>query len=196
MAVLCSDGFHGEKFAEVNIKIEVVRKAEINVTCSHVVTMCTEVITFDIINIQYLYNAIFRRNNIKKIVIVIHQSYLCMKIPTADGVLSIFRSQEEARRCEDNTSKTSKNVYAIEDNQEEFEGMTVTKALVASEGMKLAEHTKKVPLCEDIADCTVIIGKSLEQAEEERLIQFLKNKQDVFAWSMSDLKRSTYSMST
>jgi hypothetical protein len=33
----------------------------------------------------------------------------------------------------------------------------------------------------------VIIGKSLEQAEEERLIQFLQNNQDVSAWSSGDL---------
>jgi oligoendopeptidase F len=34
----------------------------------------------------------------------------------------------------------------------------------------------------------VIIGKGLEQAEEEQLIQFLNNNQDVFAWSSTSLK--------
>ena len=34
----------------------------------------------------------------------------------------------------------------------------------------------------------VIIGKGLEEAEEARLIQFLYNNQDVFAWSSSDLR--------
>ena len=34
----------------------------------------------------------------------------------------------------------------------------------------------------------VIIGKGLEEAEEARLIQFLRNNQDVFAWSSSDLR--------
>ena len=43
------------------------------------------------------------------------------------------------------------------------------------------EHTKKVPLCEDVPDRMVIIGKGLEEAEEARLIQFLCNNQDVFA---------------
>src|SRR6185503_919256 len=33
----------------------------------------------------------------------------------------------------------------------------------------------------------VIIGKELEEHEEARLIQFLRNNQDVFAWSSSDL---------
>ena len=34
----------------------------------------------------------------------------------------------------------------------------------------------------------VIIGKELEEANEARLIQFLRNDQDVFAWSSSDLR--------
>ena len=50
------------------------------------------------------------------------------------------------------------------------------------------EHTKKVPLCEDFPDRTVTIGKGLEEAEEARLIQFLRNNQVVFAWSSSDLR--------
>ena len=43
-------------------------------------------------------------------------------------------------------------------------------------------------MCEDVPDRMVIIGKGLEEAEEARLIQFLRNNQDVFAWSSSDLR--------
>jgi hypothetical protein len=34
----------------------------------------------------------------------------------------------------------------------------------------------------------VIVGKVLEEAEEARMIQFLRNNKDVFAWSLADLK--------
>ena len=57
-----------------------------------------------------------------------------------------------------------------------------------AEGIMPSEHTKKVPLCEDVPDRTVTIGKGLDEAEEARLIQFLRNNQDVFAWSSSDLR--------
>jgi hypothetical protein len=43
-------------------------------------------------------------------------------------------------------------------------------------------------LCDDVPDRTAIISKGFEQAEEEWLIQFLRNNQDVFAWSSADLK--------
>ena len=57
-----------------------------------------------------------------------------------------------------------------------------------TEGVLPAEHTKKVPLCEDVPDRKVTIGKGLEKIEDARLIQFLQNNQDVFAWSSSDLR--------
>lgn len=37
-------------------------------------------------------------------------------------------------------------------------------------------------------DRTVIIGRGSKKAEEERLIQFVRHNQDVFAWSSVDLK--------
>lgn len=85
-------------------------------------------------------------------------------------------------------SKALKNVHVIVENQEESKGPTITQTLEASKGLKPAEHTKKVPLCEDVPYRTVIIGQGLEQVEEELLIQFLRNNQDVFAWSSVDLK--------
>jgi hypothetical protein len=90
--------------------------------------------------------------------------------PNCRGVLSVFGSQEEARRCEDNISQSLKNVHAVEENSEEAEGVDNAEAPEVNEGVKQAEHTKKVPLCEDVPDRTVIIGKGLEPAEEERLV--------------------------
>ena len=63
-------------------------------------------------------------------------------------------------------------MHAIEASEED------TKTFVAedmrsdhkNEGVSPAEHTKKVPLCEDVPDYLVIIGKELEEHEEVRLI--------------------------
>ena len=103
------------------------------------------------------------------------------------GVVTVFGNQEEARRCEDNMSYANRNVHAIEvpgaENTEVANGETQELG-----GVSLAEHMKKVPLCEDVPDQMVTIGRGLEEAEEARLIQFLRNNQDVFAWSSSDLR--------
>lgn len=149
-------------------KIEAVGKADIKVTFKQGATIRTEVITFDIVDIQYPYSAIFGTNIINKFATIVHQLYICMKIPTV-GVLSVFGNQEEARRCNDNTSQASKYVHVIGNNQGEPEGKNEVEGEEPTEGVRLAEHTKKVPLGEDVPERTTIISKGVEQAEEERL---------------------------
>ena len=142
------------------------------------------------VDINYPYNAIFGRNTLVKFAAVIHQLYLCMKIPSAGGVVTVYGNQEEARRCEDNAYNTNKTVHVIEASEEDTEAYVVedTQINQKSEGVSPVEHTKKVPLCEDVPDRMVIIGKELEEHEEARLLQFLRNNQDVFVWSSSDLR--------
>jgi hypothetical protein len=82
-----------------NKRIKALGKIDVNVTFGQDATTRTEVITFDVVDFVYPYNAIFSRNTINKFVAVIHQGYLLMKIPTAAGVISVYGSQEEARRA-------------------------------------------------------------------------------------------------
>lgn len=62
--------------------------------------------------------------------------------PYNRGVLSILDSQEEARRCEDNTSQGAKNVHAIEDEKEKAEGAEGSEVEEPTEGVAPDEHTK------------------------------------------------------
>ena len=74
----------------------------------------------------------------------------------------ILGNQKEARRCEDNAACAMKNVHAIEaaNNEEEEEEAKPSKFdQPHKEGVTSGEHTKKVPLCEDVLDRTVTIGK-------------------------------------
>jgi hypothetical protein len=58
-----------------------------------------------------------------------------------------------------------------------------------AERMKAADVTKTIPLCADVdvPSRTVMIGTEVSTEDEGRLLQFLRNNQDVFAWSKSDL---------
>jgi proline racemase len=68
-----------------NKRIEVLGKIDVNVTGGQDATMRTEDIHFDVVDFVYPYNAICGHNTINKFVVVIHQGYLLMKIPTAGG---------------------------------------------------------------------------------------------------------------
>ena len=95
-------------------RIEALGKIELNVTFGKGAAQRTEAITFDVVDINYPYNAIFGCNTLVKFAAVIHQSYLCMKLPSAGGIITVFSNQEEARRCEDNASIGNKNVHSIQ----------------------------------------------------------------------------------
>jgi hypothetical protein len=53
--------------------------------------------------------------------------------------------------------------------------------------MKAIDDTRTVPICRDIPSRTVMIGTKVSEDEETRLLEFLRNNQDVFALSKSDL---------
>jgi hypothetical protein len=100
-----------------NKRIEAMGKIDVNVTFGQDATMRTEVIIFDVVDFAYPYNAIFGRNTIDKFGAVIHEGYLLMKIPTAAGAISVYGSQEEARRAEQNTSVHNRQVHVIDEDE-------------------------------------------------------------------------------
>jgi hypothetical protein len=170
-------------------KIEAIGKKKINVTFGEGEFKRTEEILFDIVDIDYPYNAIFGRGIINKFQAVIHQGCLCMKMPTPAGVLSIYGSQKDARDAEMNASLSNKNIHSINATSEESEDENLKDELEDKEPEKAQPHkyTKKVPLCEDTPDKCVTISATLSTEEEEKLIQCLRNNQEVFAWKPSNL---------
>jgi hypothetical protein len=159
--------------------------------------MRTEVINFDVVDFVYPYNSIFSRNTINKFAAVIHQGYLLMKIPTAAGVISVYGSQEKARRAERNTSVHNRQVHVIneeegseavaEEEQKAEAQMRQSMKGAEAERMKAVDDTRTVPLCADVPSRTIMIGTEVSTEEEDKLLQFLCHNQDVFAWSKSDL---------
>jgi hypothetical protein len=145
-------------YAFGNKRIEALGKIDVNVTFGQDATMRTEVITFDVVDFVYPYNAIFGRNTIKKFAAVIHQGYLLMKIPTAAGVISVYGSQEEARRAECNMSVHNRQVHvinedvgnevAVAEEQRAEAQMRQSMKGAEAERMKAVDVTKTVPLCE------------------------------------------------
>jgi hypothetical protein len=49
---------------------------------------------------EYPYNAIIHRGTLNAFEAVLHPTYLCMKIPSNQGLISIHGSQEAARKVE------------------------------------------------------------------------------------------------
>jgi hypothetical protein len=140
----------------------------------------TEQVVFDIVDMEYPYNAIIGRETLNAFEVILHPTYLCMKIPSEQGPIAVHGSQEAASRAEGNWTD-SKAIHNI-DGAEAYEQYKYKREKAAS-----ADQPKPMLLCEDIAEQRVLLGSQLSEEQEKTLLRFLFNNKDVFAWSANDL---------
>ena len=70
-------------------KIDALGKKAILVSFVEGEKVHTETITFNIVNMDYPYTAIFSRGVLSRFEIIIKQSYLCTKIPSPFGIIVV-----------------------------------------------------------------------------------------------------------
>jgi hypothetical protein len=135
---------------------------------------------FDIVDMEYPYNAIIGRGTLNSFQAILHPTYLCMKIPSEQGPIVVHESPEAARRAEGSwiDSKAIHNIDGAEACQQYKH---------KREKATSADQPKPMLLCEDIADQRVLLGSQLSDEQEQTLIRFLFNNKDVFAWTANDL---------
>jgi hypothetical protein len=71
--------------------------------------------------------------------------------------------------------------------QKAEEQMSQSVKQAETKRMKAVDDTRAVPLCADVPSRTIMIGTEVSKEEEDRLLEFLRHNQDVFAWSKSEL---------
>jgi hypothetical protein len=147
----------------------------------------TEFLSFDVVEIYYPYNSILGRGFLNKFEAVIHQAYLCVKIPATQGVITIWGHQNDGRNLERGRTPRQKNVHALDEAVKGKEVEKQPKADKEKVNMQPDCDTKRVLLDSMVEGQTVVIGSDLSSDEEGRLVQFLQKNKDVFAWSAKDL---------
>jgi hypothetical protein len=129
---------------------------------------------------EYPYNAIIGRGTLNAFEAILHPAYLCMKIPSDQGAITVHGSQEAAGRAKGSWTD-SKAIHNI-DGAETCQQYKHKREKAAS-----ADQPKPMFLCEDIADERVLLGSQLSDEQEKTLLRFLFNNKDVFAWTANDL---------
>jgi hypothetical protein len=166
-------GFGGRQIVALN-------KITMPVTFGYIHNTRIEQVVFDIVDMEYPYNAIIGRGTLNAFEAILHPAHLCMKIPSEQGPIAIHGSQEAARRAEGSWTD-SKAIHNI-DGAEACQQYKHKREKAA-----LADQSKPMLLCEDIADQKVLLGSQLSDEQEKTLLRFLFNKKDVFAWTANDL---------
>jgi hypothetical protein len=93
-------------------QIVALGKITMPVTFGYVHSTRTEQVVFDIVDMEYPYNAIIGRGTLNAFE-GLHPAYLCMKIPSEQGPIAVHGSQEAARRAEGNWTD-SKAIHNID----------------------------------------------------------------------------------
>jgi hypothetical protein len=83
-------------------------------TFGYVHNTSTEHVVFDIVDMEYPYNAIIGRGTLNAFEAILHPTYLCMKIPSKQGPIAVHGSQEASRRAEGNWTD-SKAIHNIDE---------------------------------------------------------------------------------
>jgi hypothetical protein len=161
-------------------QIVTLSKITMPVTFGFIHNTRTEQVVFDIVDMEYPYNAIIGRGRLNAFEAILHPTYLCMKIPSEQGPIAVHGSQEAARGAEGNWTD-SKAIHNI-DGAETYQQYKYKREKAAS-----VDQPKPMLLCEDIAEQRVLLGSQLSEEQEKTLLRFLFNNKGVFAWSANDL---------
>ena len=103
--LLC--GFEGQQ-------VMALGKLAMPITFDYVNNTRTQYVGFEIIDMEFPYDAINGRGTLNIFEVVLHSSYICMKIPRNQGAISVHGSQEAARRAE-GTPQEPKIFYNIDE---------------------------------------------------------------------------------
>jgi hypothetical protein len=166
-------GFRGRQIVALG-------KITMPITFVYVHNKRTEQVVFDIVDMEYPYNAIIGRGMLNAFEAILHPAYLCMKIHSNQGPIAVHGSQEAARRAEGNWTD-SKAIHNI-DEAEAHQQYKHKREKATS-----VDQPKPMLLCEDITEQKVLLGSQLSDEQEKTLLRFLFNNKDVFAWSANDL---------
>jgi hypothetical protein len=106
----------------------------------------SEQVTFDIVDMVYPYNAKMGRGSINKFEAAIHGLYLCMKIPSPQGMITVYGNQETARTIERDFVPGQRNVHCLTTQREVPEAARPTAKEHAKAQLLSNDGTKTVPL--------------------------------------------------
>jgi hypothetical protein len=161
-------------------QIVALGKITMSITFGYIHNTRTEQVVFDIVDMEYPYNAIIGRGTLNVFKAILHPAYLCKKIPSDQGLIVVHGSQEAARRAEGNwtDSKAIHNIDEAEAHQQYKH--KIDKAT-------LVDQPKPMLLCEDIVEQKVLLGSQLSDEQEKTLLRFMFNNKDDFVWSAIDL---------
>jgi hypothetical protein len=150
--------------------IHVLGKVVLPVSFGTVQNARTEYLSFDVVEMYYSYNGILGRGFLNKFEAVIHQAYLCVKIPVTQGVITIWGHQNDGRYLERGRTPGQINAHTLDEAVKSNELEKQPKADREKVNMQPDCDSKRVLLDAMVLDQTVVIGSNLSLDKEGKLV--------------------------
>jgi hypothetical protein len=130
----------------------------------------TEYLTFEVADFRSSYHSIFRRPMLAKFMAIPHHTYLIMKMPAPNGILSVFGDIMVSYNCESATVELSKDsaikaatmVMVAQVAKIDQTTLQVPEQKHTSTALDPSPAVKKVCLCLPDASKEVVIGADLD----------------------------------
>ena len=147
-------------------RVNAIGKLSLSMSFGDTAKARTGHITFDVVEMPYLYRAILGRGTINKFEAIVHQLYLCMKIPVPAGVITVRDDQQLARDIERGYTPGQNNVHNL---RTESKSHTFKEQQKDKEKATFEEdcEVKKIPLDEHLPDKMVTIKGRSETHRED-----------------------------
>jgi hypothetical protein len=143
-------------------RIEPLGSISLTVSFESLQNASTEYVTFNLVDMHYLYNAIFGKGLLNAFEATLHSAYVCLKVPALLGVISIHDSQKDARNIEQGFSPTHRNVNCLQEEEAEGRHDTSTPkskaSIVSKPAINQECEIKRVSLDPRVPDKTVMIS--------------------------------------
>ncbi|RDX57864.1 hypothetical protein CR513_62866, partial [Mucuna pruriens] len=139
-------------------------------------------VLYTIIDVEASYNIIMGRPTLNKLGVVVSTLHLCTKYPVGQEVGRVWVDHRVARRCYEDSLKIGSQPSRVEELDVNVLDLDLDPTCEDErERPLLAEDLKEVSIGPKPAHKTKI-GTTLSQEDESRLVSFLQENRDVFAW--------------
>ncbi|RDX68785.1 Retrovirus-related Pol polyprotein from transposon 17.6, partial [Mucuna pruriens] len=141
-------------------------------------------VLYTVIDDEASYNIIIGRPALNRLGAIVSTYHLCMKFPIGRRVGSIWADSRLARRCYEDSLKIGGSIPASTVNVLDFD--LDPRCVYESERPHPVEDVKSIQIGPSACHVTKV-GTALSYEEEARLVNFLMQNVDVFAWTPKDM---------
>ncbi|KAJ8514059.1 hypothetical protein OPV22_004493 [Ensete ventricosum] len=141
----------------------------------------TLLVSFMVVKLPSMYNAIIGRPTLNRLRAVVSTYHRILKFPTRTGVGEVRSDPKESRQCYLTTMMLFKK------SRTEPVGTMPLDPEESTRDPHSAEKVLELPLDPSRPNKLVKVGSGLTESQQVQLIDFLQKNDDVFAWSPNDM---------